>query len=252
MIRNSEICECEGRRMADILTGSVLVADDELFSQTIVVRMVKEISANEVERSSDGLQALKVLETDISQKISLLILDINMPKYNGLQVLKAIRTNDVKCDRGLAVIMLTGNTDKELVGAALALDVDAFLAKPVSKAALESRIKAISKEERPLKTVEEYAAVDIDAALKFKADDKEDKPVTGKIIRSNDDDKKGRKYPREEVPVGSTVTEVVYTSNGQVLIGEGFVINERLKRKLAELASIGEDIPFIWAEKLNS
>ena len=235
--------------MAKILEGAIIVADDELFSQSIVVRQVKEMGADNILRASDGRECIQLLENDFNKEVSLIVLDINMPKMNGLQVLKMIRSGAIECERDIPIIMLTGNTDRELVSAAMALDADSFLAKPVSKASLVNRVRALSDEIRVMKTAEEYLSVDIGAALKLGASDKDDKPVKGKIIREEETAKKGRRYPRGDVPIGSVVSEPVFTSSGQILIGEGVVINDRLKRKLEELASVGENIGFIWVEE---
>src|SRR5262249_2017601 len=72
-----------------------------------------------------------------------------MPNVNGLQLLKAIRTGRARCRRDLPVAMLTAVSDQDLVGAALALDVNAFLLKPASVQALSQRI-ARMLEEPPL------------------------------------------------------------------------------------------------------
>ncbi|RED53521.1 response regulator [Aestuariispira insulae] len=235
--------------MSKIIKGKVVVADDEMFSQSIIVRQVKEIGAELILRAADGRECVQLLENDFNNEVSLILLDINMPKMNGLQVLKMVRTGAIECERDIPVIMLTGNTDRELVSAAMALDADSFLAKPVSKASLANRIHALSEEMRTIKPADDYLSVDIGSALRLKTGNKEDKPVTGKVIKDDESVKKGRRYPRSDVPIGSIVSEPIYTSTGQVLIGEGVVINARLKRKLEELATVGENIGFIWVEE---
>lgn len=238
------------RNTYNILRHEVLVADDEEFSLSIVSRLFREIGIEEVHRASNGKEALDVLERDINHNIGLVVLDINMPKLNGLQVLKMIRTGKQGIYRSLPVVLLTGNTDRELVSAALALDADSFVAKPVSKAALENRILQISREDRPMKAVEEYEAVNVDAALKLMPKEPEQAPVKGPVIkRAPTPEKKGVRVALEDLVAGAVVAQPVLTSTKQVLLAPGIPISDRLLRKLKELDSVGESIPFVWIEE---
>lgn len=237
-------------RKYNIQEHAALIADDESFSLSIVGRQLKEIGIETIHAAQNGKEALGILTADFEHKIKLVVLDINMPKQNGLQVLKKIRTGWEDIERSIPAIMLTGNTDSDLVGAALALDVDSFIAKPVSKAALEKRIRNLSVEDRPIKSAEEYAAVDIEVAKKLRQRETEDKKVKGPVIRkSEEEEKKGRKVALNEVEPGSVVSETVHTSTGQVLLTAGNRLSERLLRKLKELKSVGEPLHYIWIEK---
>ena len=66
-----------------------------------------------------------------------------MPELHGLQLLKAVRTSQYGITRATPVTLLTGYSDKSLVDVALALDVNAFLVKPVSKGAFSARITQV-------------------------------------------------------------------------------------------------------------
>ena len=87
--------------------------------------------------AKDGEEALDVFETN-KDKISLVLLDVMMPKIDGWTVLRKIRQ-----DSKVPVIMLTarGEEQDELFG--FELGVDEYIPKPFSPKILVARIQAI-------------------------------------------------------------------------------------------------------------
>src|SRR5579859_5518405 len=142
----------------------VLVADDEAFSLSIIGRMLREMGCKDVLQADTGGKAFALFQAE--SKISMAIVDFNMPDLNGLQILKLIRTGKTAVARNLPVLMLTGTADGGLVSAAAALDVGAFVVKPVSKATLTTRIVKALGEAREAKSAAQYDAVDIDTVSK--------------------------------------------------------------------------------------
>ncbi|MGE4061994.1 MAG: response regulator [Rhodospirillaceae bacterium] len=142
----------------------VLVVDDEPFSQGLVAQMLRKAGAGEVLLASNGYEALDMLER---HAVTAMIIDFRMPGIHGLELLKRIRTGKTAAERNLICVMLTGHAVRHLVGLAIVLDVDTFLAKPVS---LETLIKHMNRalqyrfEALP---VEDYEAVDVRHADAF-------------------------------------------------------------------------------------
>ena len=66
---------------------SVLIVDDEWCNRDLL-RIPLEARGYEVAEAENGAQAMEVLQT---QSFTLLILDLQMPKLNGLEVLKKVR-----------------------------------------------------------------------------------------------------------------------------------------------------------------
>jgi len=121
------------------LTGySILIVDDVAFSRDTVSRLLNTMGTPRLYTAEDGEEALQILESQ--PDISFVISDFNMPRMNGLEFLKAVRVGRGSVDRTLPFAMLTGYSDRHLVEMALALDVNAFLIKPVSKATLSKRL----------------------------------------------------------------------------------------------------------------
>lgn len=113
----------------------ILVVDDEERLRKLVRDFL--IRENyEVMEAIDGQEALDMFFEH--PDISLILLDVMMPKFNGFEVLKRIRqTSDVP------VIMLTakGEEDDELTG--FSLGVDEYISKPFSPKVLVARVNAV-------------------------------------------------------------------------------------------------------------
>jgi len=116
-------------------TIKVLIADDESRMRKLVKDFLNKNGIQVVE-AENGEQACDIF---YSQKdISLIILDVMMPKMDGWQVCREIRSNS-----NVPIIMLTARGDEkdELLG--FELGVDEYISKPFSPKILVARIDAI-------------------------------------------------------------------------------------------------------------
>jgi two-component system response regulator len=92
--------------------------------------------ANQLAVVGDGAEALDYLfargrfaDRDPADLPSLVLLDLNLPKVDGREVLQAIRANDAT--RSLPVVVLTTSTEPFDVEATYALGVNSYIQKPV-------------------------------------------------------------------------------------------------------------------------
>ena len=88
-------------------------------------------------QAADGLEALEQFS---NHQVALVLLDIQMPKLNGLEVLSEIRKSSQ-----VPVLMLTAFQDEEYKMSAYAALADGYLEKPVSLSLLKVRVDAIFK-----------------------------------------------------------------------------------------------------------
>ncbi|MGQ9598932.1 MAG: response regulator [Anaerolineae bacterium] len=102
----------------------ILVADDEP-EVVDLVRMVLELEGYKVLEASDGEQAL--LKTQVEQP-DLVLLDVRMPKLNGLSVLE--RLSQIPATAAIPVIMLSVVTTYPEMRTALQRGAVAYLTKP--------------------------------------------------------------------------------------------------------------------------
>lgn len=88
-------------------------------------------------QAADGLEALEQFS---NHQVALILLDILMPKLNGLEVLSEIRKSSQ-----VPVLMLTAFQDEEYKMSAFAAFADGYLEKPFSLSLLKVRVDAIFK-----------------------------------------------------------------------------------------------------------
>jgi two-component system OmpR family response regulator len=113
----------------------VLVIDDEPGVRGLIgeALSLSEITAVQ---AADGLEALSFLRRE---RFDLLILDINMPKLDGLALLEKLRTEGMS----VPVLMLSARADKSDINQGLRIGADDYLTKPFSIEELVLRVKAI-------------------------------------------------------------------------------------------------------------
>ncbi len=107
----------------------VLVVDDSSITRRVLKNILKEKSIPEssIIDAADGETALDILNT---QDINLLLLDWNMPKLNGLELVKIIRQMDKY--KKLPIIMITSEAAKYNVLEAVKAGVSDYIVKPIS------------------------------------------------------------------------------------------------------------------------
>jgi len=111
----------------------LLIAEDDLFNRLLIVSMLAKNKEIEVIEAKDGEEALFIL---LEQSIDIVLLDINMPKMNGLDTLKEIRQIEKIADIPIMVIS-SDETEKKQ---SLELGADAFIPKPFNLRALEQQV----------------------------------------------------------------------------------------------------------------
>jgi CheY-like chemotaxis protein len=109
----------------------LLVDDDEVDVMTVKRAFAKANIANKVFVATDGVEALELLRRDgIPASRRLVLLDLNMPRMNGIEFLREIRADPVL--QVLTVVVLTtSNEDRDRVEA-YQLNVAGYLVKPVT------------------------------------------------------------------------------------------------------------------------
>ncbi len=116
----------------------VMIVDDMTTSRMLIRSALEEIGITQVIFAVDGEQALKAL---MVQPVPLVISDYNMPKLDGVSLLRALRAYQPtsKC----AFIMMTGKGDNELIAKTKPYGVSGFLAKPFTTETVKRHIEGV-------------------------------------------------------------------------------------------------------------
>jgi len=113
---------------------TILVVDDEPPMRKLLSSNLKA-SGYAVREATDGSEALKLID---EHPFDLLLLDVNMPGPNGLQVLQALRRS-----ADMPVLILSGRGRERDKVEALDLGADDYLIKPFGIAELLARVKVL-------------------------------------------------------------------------------------------------------------
>ncbi|HVR60930.1 MAG TPA: response regulator [Polyangia bacterium] len=112
-------------------TNILLVDDDDLDVETVRRAFRKNNIANPMWTAGNGVEALEMLRSGVvPQQRRLVLLDLNLPRMNGLEFLHAIR-RDPALSSTPVVVLTTSNDDRDKVEA-YQLNVAGYLLKPVS------------------------------------------------------------------------------------------------------------------------
>ncbi|TMQ06891.1 MAG: response regulator [Deltaproteobacteria bacterium] len=130
--------------MDDRALNILLVDDDEIDVMTVKRAFTKNKIGNQLFVANDGIQALELLRSDgIPPSRRLVLLDLNMPRMNGIELLREIRADPDLC--ALTVIVLTtSNEDRDRVEA-YQLNVAGYLLKPVTFHAFAEVMSMLNK-----------------------------------------------------------------------------------------------------------
>lgn len=131
----------------------ILIVEDDKNIREGVADFLSEFGYNTIE-APDGREALAKFE---EQDISLVILDIQMPYINGLEVLKEIRKQSK-----LPVLMLTAFSDEEYKIDAYTSLADGYLEKPFSLPVLRARVDSLIERHYGMHDKFCYGNVDVD------------------------------------------------------------------------------------------
>ncbi|QDG52375.1 response regulator [Persicimonas caeni] len=119
----------------DQLEGHLLVVDDKEMNRDLLARRLRR-RGFEVSTAVDGFDALEKME---QQDFDLILLDIMMPRMNGLEVLEKVRQTTSVTE--LPIIMATAKSDSETVVEALQMGANDYVTKPLDFGVVMARVK---------------------------------------------------------------------------------------------------------------
>jgi DNA-binding response OmpR family regulator len=118
-------------------SARILLADDDPDIRALVTAAL-ERAGHVVVQVTDGAQALASVQADMPD---VAILDLSMPRLDGLEVLRRLRADDATSD--LPVVLLSARAQEADVKLGFATGADAYVKKPFSPRELVGRIDAL-------------------------------------------------------------------------------------------------------------
>jgi len=110
--------------------GSILLVEDDVVDQMSVQRSFKDLKiVHRLGIKENGMEALEHLRDRSAPRPFLILLDLNMPKMNGLEFLRELRKDDDL--KMLPVVVLTSSKEERDRVESFGLNVAGYMVKPV-------------------------------------------------------------------------------------------------------------------------
>lgn len=119
------------------MSRKILVVDDDMMNLRMAEFILQQ-KGYEVVKCESGMDCLSYLK---EEKLDLILLDIEMPIMNGLQVLEVIKGNEDTAD--IPVMFLTASADTDTVVEAGKLGVVDYIKKPFLPDELQNRVEKV-------------------------------------------------------------------------------------------------------------
>lgn len=102
---------------ADYKPASILlVEDDDIDAMSVTRAFMRMRIANPIVRAKDGIEALEILHAGQIECPYLILLDLNMPRMGGLELLKILRT-DPTLETSVVFVLTTSKDDEDKLAA---------------------------------------------------------------------------------------------------------------------------------------
>jgi CheY-like chemotaxis protein len=112
-------------------TLEILLVEDDALDVMNVRRAFKQNKlTNSIHEAKNGIEALEILRNGTLSARHLVLLDLNMPKMNGIEFLRELRA-DPQLSSTSVVVLTTSNEDRDRIEA-YKLNVAGYLLKPVT------------------------------------------------------------------------------------------------------------------------
>jgi len=122
----------------------IMLVEDDMVDVMTVKRALKDINvANHLIVASDGEEALTYLGDERNKRPEIILLDLNMPRMNGIEFLKAAKKNGVL--KNIPVVVLTTSGDDQDKVDSFNLGVAGYMVKPVDYARFVEVMKTINR-----------------------------------------------------------------------------------------------------------
>ncbi|KAA6438325.1 response regulator [Dyadobacter flavalbus] len=112
-----------------VKSKTLYLADDDYDDRMLLIDAIKSIDPSiEIIEAEDGKELLDILQSDAPTQQSLIILDVNMPKMNGLETLARLR--GIPDLAAIPAVMVSTSSKSELMESAKKLGAANYFLKP--------------------------------------------------------------------------------------------------------------------------
>ncbi|GAB3174000.1 response regulator [Telluribacter humicola] len=110
---------------------TVYLVDDDQDDRYLIRQAIQQTGVQvEVIEAENGLELLHLIQQNDTLSAALILLDMNMPKMNGLETTLALKADATTLD--IPVVMISTSSNKSLIESAYQAGINSFITKPSS------------------------------------------------------------------------------------------------------------------------
>ncbi len=125
----------------------ILLIEDDQDHAELIASVLKEENTKGVKTviilKKDGQEAINYFQHETIPQISLVILDLNLPKVNGMDVLKFVKNNSRYCS--VPIIVLSTSSNQDTIDEAYKNGANGYFIKPDTYEDFVAKIKILKK-----------------------------------------------------------------------------------------------------------
>ena len=219
----------------------ILIVDDDAFTRKIVRRILTDLHFSDVSEAESAESALALMQ---GRAFDLIVTDVQMPGINGLDLVRRIRSGLTGASRDTRTIVLTSYSNTEVIGAAMALDVNGFLVKPMKPGAVHVKIAQAMHESPSVRPSIGYQSVDTNLRTVRAQPHVQPGPTTGDEAPGGDSDEADlprRRVALEQLQPGMQLWQHVLSTDGTLLLSRGRTLSQLNINRLLDVRSILTD-----------
>ncbi len=221
----------------------ILVVEDDEFTRKIILRVLQDFGYTSIHDVESAPAAIRLFET---HTFDLILTDINMPGMSGLKFIQMIRAGKTLAKPETRIVVLTGFSQTEILGTALALDVNGFLVKPVIPAVVEEKLAQAMSERLHLHSPVAYEAVKTDANGVPGFETPVSRPTDGVKVNqgisrtpgNKRETKAGNSLPLSRLRPGMILKEPIRLKDGTLILSPGHTLSETSINRLHDLRAL--------------
>ena len=219
----------------------ILVVDDDPFSRKVVLRVLDGLQVAHVTETPSGEAAIAAM---LDEQFDLVITDVQMPGINGLELLRRLRVGSTAASSDTHVIVLTSFSNTEVLGIAMALDVNGFLVKPMKPVSVAEKIMQAVSERVVVRAPLAYQSVNTTlltvevAPASAAAALDPTREISALTMSPSDDGQTASRVALSQLKPGMQLAQPVRAIDGTLLLAQGHALSQLNINRLLELHSV--------------
>jgi EAL domain-containing protein (putative c-di-GMP-specific phosphodiesterase class I)/DNA-binding NarL/FixJ family response regulator len=220
----------------------VLVIEDDDFTRKLTLQVLRDLGYSNVVDADNAMTAIELLK---AHAFDLVITDVNMPGVNGLQLIQKIRAGRTDAKPETRIVVLTSFSQTEILGSALALDINGFLVKPIVPAVVEEKLAQALSERLHLHSPFAYEAVRTELKSLPPLEEKHRShraeaasAVRVRLAHNALEQSGGRPISLNRLRPGMLLKESVRLKDGTLILSPGHALSELTINRLHDLKAM--------------